>query len=103
MKIIYVANDGKQFDNEVECLSYEWLQDHPLLSGVEFLDENGDRLYDLLSEDTYNNVVTIIIPNANVYREFRALARYTGYCAYADIDYAGTWVWNNRAGNFELM
>ena len=34
MRIIYVADDGKQFDDEYECLNYEWRAAHPYLKDV---------------------------------------------------------------------
>ena len=27
MRVLYIADDGKEFDNEFECEHYEWLQD----------------------------------------------------------------------------
>ena len=103
MTVIYIAKDGKQFNDEFECINYEWLLDHPSIIKAVFLDKEANKLGDFFSEDTYNNVVTIVVPDTNTLRDFCALARYTGFCAYLDIDRTGTWVWNNTTYNFELI
>lgn len=41
MKIIYIADDGKQFDNEWDCEDYEWKLNHPNLKDVHVFNEEG--------------------------------------------------------------
>lgn len=36
MKIIYVADDGTQFDNQFECENYEWKINHFNLDKILF-------------------------------------------------------------------
>ena len=101
MTIVYIADDGTHFDNEWECKDYEWLLTHRAINDVQFLDKDGDWLEDIFSEDAYNNVRRIIAPNVASVHALVDLERYTGFCAYADIDGVGTWVWHNEHGRFE--
>lgn len=100
MKVIYIADDGTHFDNELECVTHEWFLTHRAINDIEFLDKNGNWLGDFLSEDTYNNVMKIVIPNRAAMHDFIDLAQYTGFCAYADIDSMGTWVWDDKRSQF---
>ena len=45
MRIVYIADDGKEFDNEFECEHYEWLQNHPNLKYIKCYNEDG-KLFD---------------------------------------------------------
>lgn len=100
MTIVYIADDGTHFDDEWECRQYEWLQAHRAINDVEFFDKDGDWLEDALSLDTYNNAMKIVIPNRAAAHDFVALAQYTGFCAYADVNSAGTWVWDSEQHQF---
>lgn len=100
MTIVYVADDGTHFDDEWECKQYEWLLNHRAINDVQFLDKDGDWLEDIFSEDTYNNVMKIVIPDWPAVYAFIALEHYTGFCAYAGIDSTGIWVWDNERGRF---
>ena len=42
MKIIYIADDGKEFDDEFECEHYEWALDRPHIKEIVCYDENGN-------------------------------------------------------------
>lgn len=37
MKTIYIADDGKEFDNYRECDKYEYLLNRPQLKTIEFM------------------------------------------------------------------
>ena len=91
MKIVYVADDGKMFDNEYECGFYEWVINHPHIHNVSIFDENDNKLEYVLTEDTYNKAMKIVIPNSETLKDFQDFADYTGYCAYDAIDQVGEW------------
>ena len=95
MKIIYVADNGKQFDDEYECRHYEWLLNHPLLKEIICYDEDGEVLEDIFAQDTYEYTMKIFVPTDEVAKELQELGRYMGFCYYEDIDSAGTWVWKD--------
>ena len=51
MKIIYIAEDGTQFDDEFECESYEGKLNHPYLKNIVFYDIK-DNFY-TIGDDIY--------------------------------------------------
>ena len=51
-----------------------------------------------LSEDTYNNVETVIISNEQDVEDILKIYGYTGF--YHGIDQIGTWVWNDKKQRF---
>lgn len=92
MKILYVADDGTQFEDEWECTVYEWRLAHPHLSEIKFLNAAGEPiLSDPLEDITYNSTETVIVPNEEALQDLRDLTNYTGFCEYNDIDSIGTW------------
>ncbi len=92
MKILYIADDGTQFENEHECTDYEWRLAHPHLNEIKFLNAAGEPiLSDPLEEITYDNTETVIIPNEEALQTLQDLADYTGFCEYYDINSIGTW------------
>lgn len=100
MKTIYIADDGKQFDEEYECLDYEWKLNHPHLKDIRCFDKDGNELNDLFSENTYAYSEKIIVPNDESVKELQELASYTGYCYYSYINETGTWVFNEDVNRF---
>lgn len=45
MKVIYKADDGKEFDSYRECDKYEYLLNHPQLKTIEFYDEHEGQIF----------------------------------------------------------
>ena len=66
MRTVYIADDGKEFDDEWECKDYEWKLNHHHLNDVRLYDKDEMMLRDIFSEDTYNNVVKIIVPTRKI-------------------------------------
>ena len=100
MKIIYVADDGKKFDNGFDCEMYEWKLDHPSLQDVRCYNKNNEKLNDIFAENTYYDVDKIIIPNDNVAKELQALGRYMGFSLYEFITESGEWVYDENKQKF---
>ena len=95
MKIIYIADDGKQFDDEFECEHYEWILNHPGIKEICFYDEDGNMFEDIFDEKTYEYTMKIVAPTDQAVKELHELSKRTGFCAYRNIDSAGTWVWKD--------
>ena len=92
MKILYIADDGTQFEDEWECADYEWRLTHPHLKEIKFLNAAGELLLsDPLKEITYNNAETVIVPNEEALQDLQDMTDYTGFCEYNDINSIGTW------------
>lgn len=102
MKIVYIANDGTQFDNQYECENYEWELRHPYLNHITIFDKYGNELTDIFSEKTYSSCDTIIILNEKILKDLQDLAAYTGYCLYSDINKVGVWEYKDNDNCFVL-
>lgn len=102
MKIVYIADDGAQFDNEFDCEHYEWVLKHPYLERIQIFDKDGNKLTDIFSEDTYCNAETVIVTSDEIVDNLQDLARYTGYYLYKHINKVGIWVYNDDEEKFVL-
>lgn len=100
MKIIYIADDGTQFDDEFDCEDYEWKTNHPRLKEVHIFDKNGNEFENIFLKDAYNYSEKIIVPSDEAAREIRDLGAYTGYTCYEDISGAGIWVFDKHKETF---
>lgn len=100
MKVIYIADDGKQFDGAFECLDYEWRAAHSYLEDIHVYDEWGKRLEDLFSEDNYCRADVVIVDSLKGAMDLYDLAKYCGFCGYEDINSAGKWVWDYEKSKF---
>lgn len=93
MRIIYIADDGKEFDDEWNCKFYEWRMEHIHLNDIRFYEKNGRLLTSSPFSDLhYNKTETIIVPNEEALKDLHALAEYTGFCDYDSINEVGTWI-----------
>lgn len=102
MKIIYESFDGKQFDNEFDCKDYEWIKNHEKgFKDIIFYDKNGNILDNKLSSDTYNNVESIRIKSFEGVQTIKAIADYTGFYCYNDVNSVGYWYWENTIAGFK--
>ena len=99
MKIIYIADDGKQFNNEFDCEHYEWLLNHPNLKYIKIYDEKDELIEDVLSDDAYNYAQKIIVPTDLAAKELQDWAVYAGYCYFEHITTAGTWIYEEKERN----
>ena len=61
MRTVYIADDGKQFEDEYECKQYELNLKYPHLQTIEVYNQEGEKMIDLLDDDTYNNCSRIVI------------------------------------------
>lgn len=91
MKIMYIADDGTTFEDEIDCENYEFMLNHHNWHNIELYDENGIRLYNYLSQDVYEKTEVVIVPDKESLRELHEIARYTGFCSYHQIESLGTW------------
>ncbi len=102
MRTIYIADDGKEFDNQFECEHYEWILSHQHLKSIKCYDKDDNKLKDIMEEDTYNYCYKIMVPTNEAVKELNDLADYTGYCYYSHITEAGTWIYaENESGTDE--
>lgn len=91
MKVIYIADDGTQFEDRWTCEGYEWALNHKNIYNVLIYDENGNRFTDFMSQDTYENANIVIVLDNAALEDLHELARLTGFCCYHQIESSGKW------------
>lgn len=96
MRVVYIADDGKEFDDEFECKHHEWMLNHPNLKYIKIYNEDDELIEDVLSEDAYNYGNKVIVPNDLAAKELQDWAKYSGYCYFEHIEKAGTWVFKEK-------
>ena len=99
MKAIYISDDGKIFEDEWECMDYEWRLEHPL-TNIHFYDENNKELTDIFSEESYSKTEKVVVSSEKTLKELQEFANYTGFCCYYDIDECGEWVFDYKKETF---
>ena len=63
MRVVYIADDGKEFDNEFDCEHYEWMLNHPNLKYIKIYDNRTGELFDdIMTDDAYNYGDKVVIP-----------------------------------------
>jgi hypothetical protein len=100
MKIIYIADDGTQFDDKFNCEDYEWKLKHQNIKDVHVFNKDGIEFEDIFSEDTYNQSTKIVVSSDEAARELQELGEYTGYCCYESINKAGEWIFDDKQETF---
>ena len=97
MKIIYIADDGKHFDNEYDCKLYEDSLKYSELINIDFYDINNN-LYHIQKDDIFNwniyqNSEKVHIHDDKEFMCFQWLANEQGYCEFQDsITSPGVWI-----------
>ena len=100
MRILYIADDGKEFDDEFECTDYEWKLNHSHLKDIGFYDKDNNELTDIFTEETYSITERVVVSNETALKELQEFADYTGFCCYEDIIECGEWTFNYDKGTF---
>ena len=96
MKILYIADDGTQFDDEWDCRDYEFRKELDL-DDIEMYDKDGNHL-DPMTEEAYDTVMRIVIKTEKAAEDLAKIEKYTGFIAYADVDTPGVWVYDDEKG-----
>ena len=103
MRVVYIADDGKEFTDKYDCEDYEWKLNHPYINDVRLYDKDNNEIKNILSQDTYEIVMKIVVPSENAVKDLQDLGRYAGFCCYENIDEPGEWVWCNEDWEFEFV
>lgn len=96
MRTLYIADDGKQFEDEYECINYEFCISHPHLKTIELYDRNDEKLTNPLDEDTYFNLTKIVVHSGEELMDLYDAADYAGFSVYYDIKDVGTWIFDKE-------
>ena len=101
MRVVYISDDGKEFNDEFECEQHEWIINNPDIENIHIYDVNGNELVDLFSENTYGSSYRIEIPDESELDALHKLSAYTGFYLYQIIDGCGTYVFDESGITFE--
>ena len=67
MRTVYIADDGKEFDNEFECEHHEWMLNHPNLKYIKIYDNRTGELFDdITTDDAYNYGDKVVVPTRKI-------------------------------------
>lgn len=102
MRVIYIADDGKQFDDEYACMDYEWTLNNPHINDVKFYDKDHNELKDIFLEDVYCITEKVVVPNKEALEVLHELAEYTGFCCYFSIEEVGVWHFDEETNDFKM-
>ena len=100
MRTVYIADDGKQFEDEYECEHHEFELKYPHLQTIEAYNKDGEKMTDLLDEDTYNNCEKIILRSEEELSDLQYAADCLGFYSYNDITEIGEWIFDYETGYF---
>lgn len=103
MRVVYIADDGKEFDDRFICEHYEWMLNHQNLKYIKIYDNRTGELFDdIMTEDAYNYSDKVIVPTDLAAKELQDWAVYSGYCCFKDITESGIWEYKEvgHDGNF---
>ena len=104
MKVLYIADDGKEFDNEFDCERYEWMLNHSNLKYIKIYDGRTGELFDnIMDEEAYEYGDKVVIPTEFALKDLHDWATYSGYCYFHQITEAGTWVFNENENVYEKV
>ena len=104
MRTIYIADDGKEFDNEFDCEHYEWMLNHPNLKYIKIYDNRTGELFDdIMTDDAYNYGDKVVVPTESALKDLNDWATYSGYCYFHQITEVGTWVFNEDENVYEKV
>lgn len=103
MRVVYIAYDGTEFDDEFDCEVYEAGIKHAGLLDIEFYDVN-DQLYQIdklsiFDEWVYHKAEKVIIPTQKAYDDFAWLTEETGWLEFEQLTSVGTWVRRQEGWN----
>lgn len=101
MRTVFIADDGTEFDDELDCKDYEFRKSLDL-EGIELCDKYGTR-YDPYSERGYNKVVKIIVKTEEAVSVLNKIAKYTGFVLYEDVNSVGTWIFKEHDSHQEFV
>ena len=100
MRTVYIADDGKQFEDEYECEHHEFELKHPHLQTIEAYNKDGEKITGLLDEDAYDNCERIILHSEEELSDLQYGADYFGFYSYCDIDEVGEWIFDHETEHF---
>lgn len=106
MKVLYESFDGKIFDSEEECLSYEASAEHRHLKDIQLYQKIKNEYFEyhispyfIYDDNYYQSCDKIVIHNEDELKDLHWLAIDCGWCEFSDqITSVGTWIRSEQDG-----
>ncbi len=97
MRIVYIADDGTQFDDEWECESYEKCITHQAMYGIQFFNNKDRDFYHItkgneFSDDIYQRADVVVVHSDEELKCLQWLTDYCGWLEFKMILSTGTWL-----------
>ena len=101
-RITYIAYDGTEFEDELDCINYEMICD--LCKGTlkMYIGDKEVCKDVMITDETYNAVTKIIVNSEYDLELLRRLENEYGFMSYSDINSVGTWMFKTNDGLFAL-
>jgi len=95
MRTVYIADDGKEFDDLLDCESYEGILQHKEIYNIEFYDAEGKpfhiQLGNEFDDDIYQKTEELIVHNKREVECLHWISEYCGWCEFDSITSPGRW------------
>ena len=95
MRILYIADDGTQFDDYDACEAYEALLGHEAIYNIKF--DDGKHSYkvkrgDEFDDSVYQRAEKVYVETEKELEDFQWLTKECGWCEFEQITSPGKWV-----------
>ena len=95
MRTVYIADDGKEFDDPCDCELYEGILCHKEVYGIEFYDAEGKPFHiqpgNEFDDDIYQKTEELIVHNKKELECLQWLTESCGWCEFDSITSPGRW------------
>lgn len=101
---IYEAEDGRQFDDAVECEEYE-IRLEAEKTPLKVYGKHNKRIHDIWNNEAYNQSYKIVIPSTEALGMLDRLQKFYGFYSNIPInsDGLGTWKYNDKNDDWEKV
>ena len=91
-RITYIAYDGTEFENELDCINHEMICDICKGTLKMYIGDKEVCKDDMITDETYNAVTKIIVNSESDLELLCRLENEYGFISYEDINNVGTWI-----------
>ena len=101
MKTIYIADDGKEFDDEDDCKDYEGTQRLKNSKGIKFYNEDLELITDTRGLDDVYYAFVKTDKDAAEARDI--INEWVGMYAFKTVTHAGYWMYRDDKDDFAVI
>ena len=103
MREVFIADDGTEFDDEWDCMEYEWICEYgPELDKIKFFDCDNKQLVWNKDDEFYYSLNRVELETEEEFNALHELAKGCGWCAlFESITGPGIWVYSVSSAKYE--